>query len=233
MPEEYAATVTQNVIETPSVNIVKLKFARPMEFEPGQWVYLYAQREGNEVKKPYSIASPPSMMKNRAMELCIKRIENGFMSNFLCDLKKGDALKITGPYGVFGIKDNSNDKIFVATGSGIAPFRSMIPTLLENDFAKDIWLFFGVRTESDIIYNSFFSSLQSAKKNFHFVPILSRQPHWKGEKGHVQDVLPKYLDSAENKDVYICGLIPMIDEVASVLEELKFKKSQLHFEKYV
>ena len=232
MPEEYGATVVSNYTETPSVYVVQMKLSRPMQFMAGQWIYVYTTNNGKEVKKPYSIASPPSFMKESMLELCVKRVENGFMSTFIAGMKEGTQLKLTGPYGVFSLKENSNEKIFIATGSGIAPFHSMIPELFDKGFAGDVWLFFGVRKQEDIIYRKFFDELAAKHLNFHFVPILSRED-WQGEKGHVQDVLPRYLKSSEGKDVYICGLLPMIEEIEPMLKHLGFSQEHLHFEKYI
>ena len=162
MPEEYGATVVSNYTETPSVYVVQMKLSRPMQFMAGQWIYVYTTNNGKEVKKPYSIASPPSFMKESMLELCVKRVENGFMSTFIAGMKEGTQLKLTGPYGVFSLKENSNEKIFIATGSGIAPFHSMIPELFDKGFAGDVWLFFGVRKQEDIIYRKFFDELAGA-----------------------------------------------------------------------
>ncbi len=231
MVKDYRAVVAENRKETPSVNVISFRLDEPMNFKAGQWLYIWAQKDGKDFKKPYSIASPPSLMKTNMLELCIKRVESGFMSNLLCDAQPGQEFRLTGPLGVFLMKENDNDKIFIATGSGVAPFHSMIPTLLENGFQKDVWLFFGVRKQEDLIYRQYFENIEKLKKNFHFVSILSRED-WK-DKGHVQDVLPAYLKAPEGKDVYICGLTPMIDAVRATLSSIGFAPTQLHFEKYI
>ena len=99
------------------------------------------------------------------------------MSNFLCDMKEGDETNCQGPFGDFILRPPLRDTIFVATGTGIAPFRSILHWLLADTARhqdKQFWLVFGNRTEKDIYYHAEFLSLASQHANFHYLPTLSR-----------------------------------------------------------
>src|ERR1700690_4203475 len=140
------------------------EFTRHLEFEvtdaprfgfvPGQWLSLKANTpDGEEITRAYSIASPPS--ENGHVAFCLNRVHQGFMSNHLCSLAEGSTITFQGPFGNFILHPPMRDTIFIATGTGIAPFRSMLHWLLadpERHQGKELWLFFGARTEADLYY---------------------------------------------------------------------------------
>src|SRR5689334_6297358 len=98
-------------------------------FVPGQWLSLkHLRADGEEITRAYSIASSPGI--NGRFALCLNRVQEGFMSNFLCDMKEGDEISCQGPFGDFILRPPMRDTLFIATGTGIAPFRSMLHWLL-------------------------------------------------------------------------------------------------------
>src|SRR5580700_8872908 len=99
-------------------------------FVPGQWLSIKATTpEGEEITRAYSIASPP---ENGRVALCLNRVHEGFMSNHLCSLAEGGEITFQGPFGNFILHPPMRDTIFIATGTGIAPFRSMLCWLLSS-----------------------------------------------------------------------------------------------------
>jgi len=117
------------------------EFTKHLEFEvlgvprfgfvPGQWLSVKAPTpDGEEITRAYSIASPPSA--NGRFAFCLNRVQDGFMSNYLCDLAEGSDIMFQGPFGNFILRSPLRDSIFIATGTGIAPFRSMLHALLES-----------------------------------------------------------------------------------------------------
>jgi ferredoxin-NADP reductase len=94
-------------------------------FVAGQWMS-FSQNlpDGEEITRAYSIASPPE--GDNKFALCLNRVQDGFMSNFLCDMTEGDEISCQGPFGDFILRPPLRDTIFIATGTGIAPFRSML-----------------------------------------------------------------------------------------------------------
>src|ERR1700731_1092171 len=138
-------------------------------FVAGQWLSFKTKKaDGEEITRAYSIASPPQ--DNNKFALCLNRVQDGFMSNFLCDMKEGDEISCQGPFGDFILRPPLRDTIFIATGTGIAPFRSMLHWLLAGESRhqnKQLYLVFGNRTEQDIYYHEEFLRLAAERENFH------------------------------------------------------------------
>jgi len=125
----------------------EVKGASRFGFVPGQWLSLQASTpQGEEITRAYSIASPPA--ENGRFAFCLNRVQDGFMSNHLCDMKEGAEITFQGPFGSsFCVR--LADTVFIATGTGIAPFRSMLHWLLADPSRhqeRKFWLLFGVRT---------------------------------------------------------------------------------------
>lgn len=203
------------------------------DFEPGQFVNAMAPspEEGKLIKRPYSIASPP--YEKGYLDLVWKRVEGGFMTNYFWKLKEGDTLQVQGPLGRFGLKKPLAKRlVFVATGTGIAPFRAMIHELFKEGTDREVWLIFGNRYETDILYDEEWKKLAGQHSNFYYLPTVSRPEHWTGEKEYVQKLLLKYLKTPHDTHLYICGLTNMITEVQKAALEMGFTKEQIFFEKY-
>lgn len=204
-------------------------------FVAGQWVSLKANKpDGEEITRAYSIASPPDESNHFA--LCLNRVQDGFMSNYLCDLKEGAELPAQGPFGDFILRPPMRDTIFIATGTGIAPFRSMLHWLLADPSrhdSKSLWLVFGVRTEHDLYYHDEFHKLAAEHPNFTYLPTLSRgAPEWKGLRGYVQQHVPKIVAGRSDMHAYICGLDKMVSANRGLLKELGWDRKSIRYEKY-
>ncbi len=232
MVEIVEGEVIESVEAVPEVRVVKIKPSKPLGFKPGQYFQFFIPGD-DAVVKPYSVSSPPS--NHDYLEFCIKRVEGGRASNYMFRTKPGDKLTLQGPMGGFVLQDRiDNDIIFVATGTGISSLKPMIKAIFERGTDKRIWLFFGVRTENDIIFRDEFGKLSTEHDNFYFVPCLSRaSDDWRGERGYVQDVMKRRIMGISGKDIYLCGLDVMVEQMKTIAEELGFPKEKIHFEKYV
>jgi len=205
-------------------------------FVPGQWLSVKAtDLDGEEITRAYSLASPPS---NGHIAFCLNRVQDGFMSNHLCSLNEGDEITFQGPFGNFILHPPMRDTIFIATGTGIAPFRSMLHWLLsdaEHHQGQQLWLLFGARTENDLYYRDEFKRLAADHENFHFLPTLSRgTPGWRGFRGYVQDHV-KEIIGERNKDgmhAYICGLAKMVKANRDLLKDLGWDRASIRYERY-
>ena len=205
----------------------------PFDFDAGQFINIMVPEtpEHKALKRPYSIASPP--LWKGSIDLCWKRIKGGIATNYFWTLKQGDKLQVQGPLGRFTLRQPPPSTIiFVSTGTGIAPFRSMIHVLLDQKASVQIWNIFGNRFDEDILYKEEFEDLARKYPNFHNVFTVSRPKAWKGETQYVQQMLKKYIPDAKDKHVYICGLTNMINEVNAVALEMGFTKEQIFYEKY-
>lgn len=232
--KRYLVTVIENIAATPTVNLIrfKLKEGEVFEFKAGQFISIFIDKDGSRVVRPYSISSSPK--ENGQIEICVKKVEGGYASNYLSNIKPGTELMIFGPNGHFNLHEPiDSDVVFVATGSGISPFKPMIETLLDMNLNYGVWLFFGVRNEEEIIYRKELEELTKKHKNFHLIIILSRpSDSWNGERGHVQDAIKKYVTDTKNKHIYICGIKEMVLDVVRLSQEMGFDNDKIHTEKY-
>lgn len=240
MPEKarfYDAKLTKIISLSSTVKHFLFEYPANADtsFKAGQFMQIHLEKEGKPHKKSYSIASSPSL--RNAIELCIKRVEGGYVSNYFFGLKEGDVIHTALPYGVFTLREPWEDNlIFVGTGTGVAPLRGMIKYLYEQGCTKDIWLIFGNRYESDILYLDEWRELEKKHKNFHFIPTVSRPSSpdsWKGETAYVQDIVKRiFAGKSAGLDFYGCGLVPMCQQLKAALLEMDIPKERIHFEQF-
>ncbi len=196
------------------------------DFYPGQFISIIITINGEELRRPYSIASSP---RPNQLDLCIKILPNGKSTPTIAKLNEGDEIDVMGPMGTFIIKDQSLTKpiTFISTGTGVAPFRSIIANLLEYNFEKPITLLTGYRYNDDILYEQAFKELTEKYSNFSYQRILSRE----GDRtGYVQILIDDNLNL--ESDYYICGLKDMVNSVKEHLAEKGIPKENIFFEKY-
>lgn len=201
-----------------------------LAFVPGQWVSFEENVNGEQITRAYSIASPPD---GNRFELCLNRVPGGHLSPYLFSLRPGDTMEMRGPFGTFFFRDPPNDSVLVATGTGIAPFRSMLHTRLPQDGVHKIALVFGVRYPHSVLYRAEFETLERLHSNFRFWPTVTRpDPEWTGRTGRVQQHLLEAIGPRRDLNVYICGLHAMVDEVRALLKSLGFERRHIIYEKY-
>lgn len=201
-----------------------------LDFEPGQFVSLSAELAGRQITRAYSICSPPD---GNRFEICLNRVEEGLFSPYLFELRPGDSVIMRPPMGYFTLRNPLSDSVLVATGTGIAPFRSMLWYILPQERQRKFTLLFGVRYEKNLLYRAEFERLEAEHSNFRFWPTLSRpEAHWRGRTGHVQAHLAEALEGRHDVDVYICGLKAMVDDVRARLKASGFDRKRILYEKY-
>tara|TARA_X000000950_G_scaffold14462_1_gene15658 strand:- start:31899 stop:32885 length:987 start_codon:yes stop_codon:yes gene_type:complete len=198
-----------SVIEKLTDDIVRVVLRLPpssnFNFNSGQYVNII---KGN-ISRSYSIANS-SDHKNQ-LEFFIKKYTNGLMSKyFFEEAKINDLLRLEGPIGTFFLRNSdSTNIIFLATGTGIAPIKSILEGLdrsPEKNMNKNLWLIFGARFKEDLFWKPNFKNL-----SIEYIPVLSREnQHWKGAKGYVQDIVLQQKIDLENTQVYACGSNDMI-----------------------
>jgi CDP-4-dehydro-6-deoxyglucose reductase len=206
------------------------------DFRAGQFITLDLPlgEKRQQRWRSYSIASAPGA---RTIELCISRIEQGAGTSFLFDtLQVGDVIRCKGPEGNFTLPESLDmDLVMVCTGTGVAPFRSMLLHLAKQNINhQKLHLIFGCRTEADILYRDEFEQLTRQLPAFRYDVALSRQENWIGFKGHLHQIyLKEYRDSRPDVLFMCCGWRAMIDEaVANLIVGLGYDRSQVRFELY-
>ena len=214
------------------------------DFKAGQFVTLDLPIEGQNNKRwrSYSIASWPD--GTNVFELLIVFLQGGLGTTYLFnEAKVGTQLTLRGPQGCFVLPDLiEKDVFFICTGTGIAPFRSMLnDILLRNLFHNKIYLIYGCRTKSDLLYFDEMKVLEDKIKDFKFIPTLSRE-EWEGSSGYVHS---HYLDICKSNNAmcndladlhpasfYLCGWKAMLDDARKNICELGYDRKCVHFELY-
>jgi len=165
-----------------------------LDYAPGQYVTIRA----HGTPRAYSLANSPS---EDDLEFCIRRVPGGKLtSDLFVHTEVGDRVVVRGPNGEMVLDDPSDrDLVFMATGTGVAPFKSMIDYVFERgwDEGRHVWLFLGCGWEDDLPYREAFRKYDRTQDHFHFVPSLTREElltDWEGETDYIQRVLLTYLD---------------------------------------
>jgi NAD(P)H-flavin reductase len=193
---------------------IKLHRPEAFNFKPGQRISL----KHETVERDYSLASSPD---EPDLTLCIRYVAGGLLSQLLGDAQSGTQLYFYGPHGYFTFKPSGRPAVLVASGTGIAPFRSMVRSGVTPEF-----ILHGVETSEDLYYAE---ELQPAAGSY--VPCLSQsgksQTHF---NGRVTDYLQRHLPS-DNYDFYLCGGREMIRDVTLLVDEL-FEGSLIYSESF-
>lgn len=203
------------------------------QFDPGQWVSLILPVEGERLIRAYSLASAPR--DDSTFDLAVTHVIDGPASDYLYTMQPGERLHLTGPFGTFLIRRPIDRPVYlVATGTGVAPFRSMLHDMLERrKVSVPVTLVFGVRTEGDILYRAEFEALGRTHPNFRFIPTLSRPaPEWNGARGYVQVTAGNLLLPRHDADIYVCGVRKMVNETRAKLKEWEYDRKHIHYERY-
>ncbi len=204
------------------------------DFIPGQFVTLDLpiHEKSNKRWRSYSIASWPD--GSNVFELLIVLDKNGTGTPYLFnEVMVGSELLLRGPQGVFTLKDHFDKDIFlICTGTGIAPFRSMVQYIhLHAKPFKNIYLIFGCRTAADLLYHDELTRLQEIMPQFHFIPTLSRET-WEGKTGYVHPIYESLCTNKQPAHFLLCGWRGMIDEAKERILNMGYDKMDIHVEIY-
>ncbi|NNE30197.1 MAG: FAD-dependent oxidoreductase [Saprospiraceae bacterium] len=207
------------------------------DFLPGQFVTMDLPIHEKRLKRwrSYSIANGP--LGGNVLEFCIVKLDKGAASTYLFEeARVGTAVRFKGPDGGFVLPDPiDHDMIMVCTGTGVAPFRSMLQAIQHGNIPhKNLHLIFGTRNEEGILYRKEFEQLALEWPAFEYSLALSREPEWAGTKGHVHQIYEgAYSEVKPDRHFYLCGWSQMIDEaVAKIMLGMGYDKSQIHYELY-
>lgn len=230
----YPCKVIEIIDESPGVKRFFLQYPDEvkLDFTAGQFVMCDLPIESKYTNRSYSIASAPS--DDNILELIIVINPDGLGTPHLFNnVKEGDTIQTSMPIGKFRLDEDLNRPVcFICTGTGIAPFRSMILDIInKNKSFEEISVIFGVRTQNDILYRKEFETLNQSLPNFNFIPVLSREK-WNGRNGYVHDVYKEIFTQKGNYLFYLCGWASMLKEARENLSEIVHHKKQIRFESY-
>jgi Na+-transporting NADH:ubiquinone oxidoreductase subunit F len=232
---EFRATVEAIVPLTHDTCIFRFRLENPKEivFKPGQFVQFRIPGAGEE--RAYSIASSPNAPN--IVELIVRLIPGGLCTTYMFSkLKVGNQVTLTGPYGEFFLRDDTDAPIIcVAGGSGSAPIRSIISYLREKNSSRKIISFYGGRTPRDIYFTEEYGELAKEMKDFTHIPAISEPAEgdgWSGEKGLITQVMDRHLKDLDGCEVYMCGPPIMIEFATKLLCERGACPDRIYYDKF-
>ena len=213
------------------------------DFKPGQFMTmdLPIHEKRNKRWRSYSIASAPD--GKPLLEFCIVRLEGGLASDYFFEaVKVGTPILFKGPLGKFTLPDEIHtDLVFICTGTGVAPFRSMMLDFKNRGVTPpNIHLIFGTRYQEAVLYQSEFEALIREFPQYRYSVTLSREPELNASQfpfpfyhGYVHQVyLKEYSEVREDLHFYLCGWKNMIDDAVGRIKELGYDRKQIHYELY-
>ena len=229
-PQFKSATVTSHKLLTTNVHHYLFDSPTPLIFKSGQFISV---KVGDQRINAYSIAG---CSDSNHFELLVDVSPQGIGSKYFENLKAGEKITFLGPAGIFTVKPEDDVKhlLFLGTGSGIVPLKTMIEDLLKNKkVTKPITLYFGLRFKEDIFWQDLFDELMKTFPNFHYKLCLSKPPsEWTGFSGHITDLLKQDFPDSSQCSAYLCGSKAMIEESTNILLESGGPKDKIYSEKY-
>lgn len=245
-PPRHTAVLESARMLSPLVRelVFRVEDAPGFSWVPGQWVSLQLPMPDGPLARAYSIADAPD--GTGRFPIAVTHVTGGPGSAYLHALAPGARLPCVGPQGFFTLEAPPGSpprraSVFVATGTGLAPFRAMIrqSIALEPNPQEGVplTLLFGVRHAADLLWRSEWEDLARTRgPAFRFEPTLSRpEADWTGRSGYVQTHVAELVRPlvAGGVDVYICGLKRMIESVRAVLkDEIGLTRQDIHTERY-
>lgn len=211
---------------------VDFEMVEPAEirYEAGQYVILHtAEVDGKVVKRSYSIASPPSPS---GFSLCVKIV--GTASRFVSDLKPGDQVKFSGPWGVgkFTFPEKTEDQlVLMATGTGFSPIHALLQSKLPLHPEKKFLFLWGLNREEDIFHRDVLDGMAERHPHFSYRIILSDSgPSWTGKRGMLSDVFSGEIGTPAGREYFLAGNGAMIARVEAGLKSCGVPPEKIHKE---
>lgn len=233
--QELRVTVLKIEDLTSDIKHVFLRLDEPasLDFKPGQYVQFKVPETGEF--RAYSIASSPS--KDNIIELIVRLVPSGLCSTYIHEvLDINDRITLTGPFGDFYLREDSQRKIIcIGGGCGMAPIRSILHHLKEKGMPRKVLYFFGARSKKDLFFTEELFELSRQFPNFKYIPALSEpkpQDNWRGEAGLITQVVEKVMPENGDTEGYLCGPPPMIDASIRVLKQKGVREIYIYYDKF-
>lgn len=245
MSEHFTLRLVRSHMLAPTVR--HMAFSRAdgasFAFTPGQFLQIHFPWQGKQLRRSYSVATVPGDPANpeQLIEMAVSYVDGGAATELLANLQPGGEIAASGPYGRFCLHDDDANAryLLIATGTGVTPYRAMLPTL-ERVIAQrpcEVVLLFGARTPQELLYGEEFAAFAARVPGFRFVPCLSRearaQPRADDRHGRVTSVLPEFAPDAARDVAYLCGNPEMVDACFALLKEAGLPIPHIRREKYV
>jgi propane monooxygenase reductase subunit len=213
--------------------VVRLIEPDQIKFFPGQ--YMDFTIPGTDAVRSFSMANTTSR-DTGLLEFVIKVYPDGQFSKFLAEkLAEGDRLDITGPFGVFTLREGDNDLVFVGGGAGMAPILSLLRSMAERGLQRKATFFYGARTKKDLCFEAELHELEEKLPDFRYIPALSEpgdDDGWDGETGLITDVVKRLASELRGAHAYVCGPPPMVEAALPLLATLGVEEKRIYYDKF-
>ncbi|WP_068115870.1 benzoate 1,2-dioxygenase electron transfer component BenC [Tropicimonas marinistellae] len=207
---------------------LRVKLARPIAFLPGQYVNVAVP--GTGVHRSYSFSSAPG---SDEATFLIRNLPGGVMSSYLAERAKPcDTVTLTGPMGAFYLRPIERAQLWLAGGTGLAPFLSMLEQVAEQGSDHPIVLYYAVTRAADLVELDRVEDLAERIGNVTVITILAAEEEAHERKGFVTDHLGAEDLKGGDCDVYLCGPPPMVDAVRAHFGKLGVEPASFHYEKF-
>jgi propane monooxygenase reductase subunit len=203
-----------------------------LKFKPGQYVDI--KIPGTDEVRSFSMANLPSDQ----LEFMIKIYPEGKFSGLLAndELKEGDELQVTGPYGVFTLREKSDRPLlFIGGGAGMAPLLCLLRAMADKGIEREVVYYYGARGLEDLFHLEELAELERQVPSFRFVPALSEcgdDEEWEGERGLITDVVTRLHQELGEVDAYLCGPPPMVDAAIAMLDQNGVPEARVFYDKF-
>jgi propane monooxygenase reductase subunit len=236
-PRTVQTSVTAVAPLTHDIRLLRLKVDddEPFSYRPGQYVDIRIPDHEDE-HRSFSMANTTSAPDE--LEFMIKLYPDGRFSGLLQEdrLKEGDALEVTGPYGVFTLRSSSPRRLlFIGGGAGMAPILCLLRSMAEAGVERPATFYYGARSATDLFHVEELEELGRELHDFSFVPALSEadaEDDWSGETGLITEVVERLEDDLTDVDAYLCGPPPMVDAAIALLESKGVPEAHIYFDKF-
>ena len=223
-----AVAAVQRLSDTTFGFAIQLDDPASQSFLPGQ--YMNVQIPGAELTRAYSFSSPPGAAQ---AEFVVRNVPGGRMSGWLGEQAKvEERIRISGPYGSFYLRPVQRPVLFLAGGTGLAPFLSMLDVLAKTGSPQPVRMVLGVTNDADLVAMDKLEQLRAQHGWFEFRTCVAAPESAHERKGYVTQHLESEWLNGGDVDVYLCGPVPMVDAVRHWLDEQGVKPASFHYEKF-
>jgi len=234
--QQAVAEVVSNEAVTHDMRHLVLRLIEPSEikFFPGQ--YLDFTIPGTEEIRSFSMANTSSREDGR-LEFVIKIYPDGRFSHYLdTEVEPGTRLEVTGPYGVFTLREShDSDLVFIGGGAGMAPILALLRSMAERGITRKATYYYGARQRRDLCFEDELRALEDSLPEFRYIPALSEpadEDAWEGEVGLITDVVARHESELKGADGYVCGPPPMVDAAITTLTSLGVADDHVYYDKF-
>jgi propane monooxygenase reductase subunit len=213
--------------------VLRLAEEQDFKFFPGQYVDIAVP--GTDATRSFSMANTSA--RDGRLEFIIRCYPDGLFSHFLdSELASGDRLDLTGPFGVFTLREGHDEElIFVGGGAGMAPILSLLRSMAERGISRKATYYYGARRRRDLCFEEELRDLEQALPSFRYVPALSEPEQgdaWEGETGLITDVVKRQAGDLATAHAYVCGPPPMVEAAIPVLTGLGVPEKHVYYDKF-